>query len=528
MRRRYFPRASEALAAACVLALGLANMMPVLLRRPGFREIPITCGYACCMVALAAIFQGLHARRPRRWLALAGLALGCAVGSRPHYLLVCPVAFLPAWLDARERGLGRACWRDRDWRKLAWAPTLPLAIIGLGLALYNYLRFGNPVEFGIRYQLWFADPSKLQHFAWRYLAYNLQTYWLAPAGWTRYFPFVTFIRLPDQPAGFYGAEDPYGILPNMPFALFALAAGALWARGPSRPASRLRVFAAGVVLVAGVMSLTVSLFHASLNRYMVDFAPAVVPPGLPEPARIGRAAVVSGAPPRRSAPRSPAGSPSTRPGASVMSWASLRHNELFRAEHPALYSRLAHRWNWLSYEYDRWRGTRYGPLEMQVTFPPDRTGASEPLVVTGRAFLSDFLFVHYVAARKLGPVRRRTHQPWQFSWPGRPGGARAGIRSGLISAPLYPPAAHPYFDAMLGRSATAAGNGPGDAWMATWSWTAPSPATTPRAPRRPSGRPGTARALGSPFLRPDRFPGAGCREQRWISSGAALAPCAAN
>ena len=45
-------------------------------------------------------------------------------------------------------------WRERRqiWAVLM-AATVPIPLIGLGLMLYNALRFDNPFEFGMRYQL---------------------------------------------------------------------------------------------------------------------------------------------------------------------------------------------------------------------------------------------------------------------------------------------------------------------------------------------------------------------------------------
>jgi hypothetical protein len=444
VQRRYFPRAPAPLILASIVAAGLANMMVVLLRRPSFREVPITCGYACCMVALAAIFQALHRRRSACWLAIAGTALGLAVGSRPLYLLACPVVFLPVWWDARARRLGRACWRDREWRTLVGAAVLPLLLVGLGLALYNYLRFGNPVEFGLRYQFWFEDPAKTQRFAWSFFVYNLRTYWLAPAEWSRYFPFVTFIKLPPQPAGFYGAEDPYGILPNLPFALFALGSPALLGAGRPDAGGRLRVFSLSVAFTAASMSVVMAFFQASLNRYMVDFLPAVV-----LLACLGLFAVSA-----RPWCRGTSAAALTFTACLLSGYsagfgvlASLRHNELFRAEHPVLYGRMAHRWNWLSYAYDRWHRTEYGPLEMKVIFPVDRIGTVEPLVATGHSFLSDYLYVHYLGPDSIQFGLEHTSRAGLL---GRPVPAAPGqvheLRIDLGS--LYPPADHPYFDSM--------------------------------------------------------------------------------
>lgn len=441
VRARHFPQVSGAWAVAGIIALGLADMMPDLLRRPGFREIPITCGYACCMLGLSALFQALHSRRPGAWLAGAGAAFALAVGSRPLYLLACPAVLLPVWWDARERGLGRGCWRDRAWRHRAAAAIAPMAAIGLGLAIYNFERFGSPFEFGLRYQFWTEDPAKTTRFAWRFAAYNLHAYWLAPAGWGRFFPFVQVASLPAAPRGFYGAEDPYGILPNMPFVFLAFG---LTLAAPGASAGRRRVFCAAVAGIALVMGAAMTFFQAALNRYMVDFLPTLV-------LSAGLGLFVLAAQPWW---RGPARALAAGAVALLVGWsalfnvlASIRHDELLRLDDPELYRPLAHRWNWIPYLCDRWRNTPYGPVEITLVFPAGRIGAIEPLVVTGHSFLSDYLFVQY-----LGPEALRfglEHTSRGTFWgpavrfqPGRPHTLRVDLGS------LYPPAAHPYFDRM--------------------------------------------------------------------------------
>ena len=80
---------------------------------------------------------------------------------------------------------------------------------------------------------------------------------------------------------------------------------------------------------------------------------------------------------------------------------SLQHNLLLRMNHPELYARLARTANHLPWWYDRLAGTQYGPVELRVVFPRDVQGQVEPLVVTGNEFLSDYLYVHYLAEGRL-------------------------------------------------------------------------------------------------------------------------------
>ena len=170
------------------------------------------------------------------------------------------------------------------------------------------------------------------------------------AGWSQYFPFVTVAKLAPAPAGYFGAEDPYGILPNMPFALLAPGALFLLGRRARGGAPGLRCFCAVAALTAVAMAFPLIFFQAALNRYMVDFTPAVI-----LLACLG-ALALSGRPWFRGSTAALGTLAICGVGAYSAVFgllASFRHNELFRDEHPALYRRVAYRWNWLSYEYDR-------------------------------------------------------------------------------------------------------------------------------------------------------------------------------
>lgn len=121
---------------------------------------------------LGALFLVLHldaawdARQPAR----AGLWLGLAVACRVSLAFAVPFFLLEWW---------------RTGRRLA--PLLrflaPLAAIGLVLALLNYLRFDDPLEFGHRY-LDIRWQSRIQThgmFSAHYLARNLEAMlWLVP------------------------------------------------------------------------------------------------------------------------------------------------------------------------------------------------------------------------------------------------------------------------------------------------------------------------------------------------------------
>jgi hypothetical protein len=451
VRRRYFGAAPEWSMFAGEVALGLLTLVPIMLRRVSVWEVPISCGYACCMLALYAFFASGEGRHRAIWLAVASASLGLAVGSRPTYLFGSIALLVPLVQAARAHGLGFGAWRDRAWRRLAWAAIGPIAAVGVGLAIYNVLRFGSPVDFGFRHLMNSDRMDTVRLFSWSFFWYNLRVYLLAPCGWTAYFPFVATATVPVPPLGHLGVEDPYGVLPNIPFVLLALGTLGLVFR-PDRGSEDRRglgMLCVAAWLVAILTGLAVSAFGGAINRYMVDFVPTLVvlscvgwfrltSPGWG--AKGARAAVLA------------LSILLLAYSALFAVLASARHNELFRADHPAVYRRVAHRWNRISALLDRWRGTVYGPVELKVVFPVDQVGQVEPLLATGRSFLADYLFVHYPSPDTVAFGLSHTSRAGLLSEavhvePGVPHTLRIDLGS------LYPPAEHPYFDRLSAAEA---------------------------------------------------------------------------
>jgi tetratricopeptide (TPR) repeat protein len=266
--RHYFAEVSVAVAAACALALGLATGLPVLLSQSDVYEVPISCGYMLTMLALGAIWRALQDQeRSWRWVAMASAAYGLAVGARPSLLFGAVILLVPvaqAWSERQQIGA----------RLLA--AIGPIILIGLGLMLYNDLRFNNPFEFGLRYQLAGERQFTQQLFSLRNLWFNFRVYFLEPAHWSVHSPFIRDITLPPRPTGHGQVRSPFGILTNIPLVWLALAAPLAWRSQSGKAATILRWFTTAVALLFGICALTVGLFWSASFRYEVDFLPVLV------------------------------------------------------------------------------------------------------------------------------------------------------------------------------------------------------------------------------------------------------------
>ena len=268
--RRYFAEVNVSVVAACAVALGLATGVPVLLSRTDVYEVAISCGYMLTMLALAAIWCAWHEPERRcRWLAAASLAYGLAVGARPSLLFGVVILLVPV----------AQSWREPWSRKLSglMAVTGPILLIGLGLMLYNFLRFENPFEFGQHYQLNAEHMVPSKFFSLHYLWFNLRVYFLGSARWSARFPFVDEIPVPPPPPGHGGGvEGPLGILMNIPLVWLALAVPLACRRHAGQTTSILRWFVVAVAMFFGSCVLTLGLYWWVNFRYEVEFLPALL------------------------------------------------------------------------------------------------------------------------------------------------------------------------------------------------------------------------------------------------------------
>jgi tetratricopeptide (TPR) repeat protein len=266
--RRYFSEVSVWVVSACALALGLATGVPALLPPSDIYQVVISCGYMLTMLALGAVWCALHDKeRTCRWLMAASVAYGLAVGARPNLLFGAVILLTPVVQARRER--------QRVWPVLA-AATIPITLIGLGLMLYNVLRFDNPFEFGAHYQLgwqrWVTQPL----FSLRYLWFNFLVNFLEPARWNARFPFVHEATVPPLPSGYTVVQDPFGVLTNIPLVWLALAVPLAWRERSGQERGVLRLFVAATALLFGMCALTIEFYYSAAGRYEADFLPALV------------------------------------------------------------------------------------------------------------------------------------------------------------------------------------------------------------------------------------------------------------
>lgn len=255
-------RISTPLLALYLLALGIGQSVPFVLHRVKVYEIAIACGYCCASAGFYFLFRWFCAGRRRAlWAGLSGLCFGLAIGSRPHLALAAAAGFVLIMLFSKRNLVAFA---------------LPVIACGVAIAAYNYARFGNPLEFGLRYQL--AD-TPYQNIRLSIVNETAGLYYLlfCTPDLVPEFPFVRLAwREPFDsdknmmPARYF-LEPTAGILGVSPLACLAILLPFCRKRFESRRGVfgflvAICAFAAGCILFIAATGLT-------SQRFEVDFAP---------------------------------------------------------------------------------------------------------------------------------------------------------------------------------------------------------------------------------------------------------------
>lgn len=274
MRRDVFAHVSDGVFALSALALGITNLMPLILRRPDVWEVPICAAYAFASLAALAWYGVLRAERRRYDLLAAvglcsALALGCRPNTAPLLALLCGSAAYRTLSTARAGRLPALL-----------ALSLPVAAIGIALAGYNFVRYGHPLDFGLKYQL-SGDASPFQRPSPSLFFFNLKLYLLQPPTFSSEFPFVAATLPTWFPDEHHGVESVIGVVIWMPVVLLAPFA-LLWSWRQRRSAAGSACLWCLATLVLSALGNLAALciVPGGCVRYQLDFAPLLAMAGV--------------------------------------------------------------------------------------------------------------------------------------------------------------------------------------------------------------------------------------------------------
>ena len=147
--------------------------------RPLFYELAISGGFMCVTIGAYLLMTSnilWDGKISYVRLGFASFFLGYAVLCRPTLAVYCIAAlfFFAGGLKKALDGLEKR-QKTRTFFKYAAVALVPLGIIALGQMTYNYLRFDNPLDFGIQYSLTINDFTHAE-FHWKYVLINMYAY----------------------------------------------------------------------------------------------------------------------------------------------------------------------------------------------------------------------------------------------------------------------------------------------------------------------------------------------------------------
>lgn len=209
-------------------------------------------------------------------LAFASLHWALAVGTR---VIILPAVGFSAGLTLFFIYKVFSLKTIKEFVSLLIAMGSPLAMVGFGLAYYNYARFGNILEFGLTYQLGTVDYINFHDiFSFSRIQQNLNLYFLYPVKILSQFPYlyrVEYVNSNDRMAG---------LIIVVPFVILALPLFRLLRSIPSQanklhsslyslPENWLIFLFAGSW--GGVFFLMMAYYFVAM-RFVLDFMPALL------------------------------------------------------------------------------------------------------------------------------------------------------------------------------------------------------------------------------------------------------------
>ena len=262
---------SAAVLSISLLALAVCQSAPYLCNRVDVYEVAIAGGLFCIASGFFFFIKGLTSAKSNVWFAASGFAFGLAISCRPHLafagLIVSLVLIVRIWK------------RRRSGLIIEWiGASLFLAALvtcGTALGLYNYLRFDDPFEFGLRYLLAGEPGQQRLLISAANVIPGLYYLLICPPDFSLVFPWVRLaLRMP------FGATQ----FPFSPGYFLEPVAGALWIAPfmvaavipPSGTSRIIRLVSASAVLASVSILFFIAASGFTTQRYLADFLPLLV------------------------------------------------------------------------------------------------------------------------------------------------------------------------------------------------------------------------------------------------------------
>jgi hypothetical protein len=227
--RLFFTETPARAVVLCIFLIGC--ILPILwsLNIPDVYEAAIGAGQFFLIGGIYFAILAFENGIKKRHLVLTGLFWACSVGSRA--INVFPILFLTALTLF-------SLWKNHPnpihWKKitpLAVALLAPLAFGAILIGWYNWARFDNLFEFGLRYQITIYNLNRNMHLVFHpgYFPFNFYAYLFQPFEFITHFPFIQPIKTSELMKNL-GIATPHlfsggrvtGILFHAPFLFLAI------------------------------------------------------------------------------------------------------------------------------------------------------------------------------------------------------------------------------------------------------------------------------------------------------------------
>jgi hypothetical protein len=273
---KYFPQISQPQLILAGLVLGLCNNALFLLARTSVYEVAIASAFCLMNLALFFLYNMFSNNFKVKDVCLFSICLGLCVAGRPNFTLVCLIAIPIVFVFFLK------LTPKKDLFKLGIALVGPIFLIGMVLALYNYIRFDSFFEFGMHYEI--ADDNRITSHEMKMNPYNwltgLHYYFFSKFSsgpWASISPtdlkFKKFwMMLPIQNVRDYSLGY-VSVFTTVPVCLFLFALPLVYIKNKDSNRLPLWRFTGLTFLAVGIIILYTTSLGLANQRYITDFLP---------------------------------------------------------------------------------------------------------------------------------------------------------------------------------------------------------------------------------------------------------------
>jgi len=276
----YFQKLPRSMFLLAAVTMGLALPATWILSTPRIYEASIAGGQFFFIGGCFWAYTSVVNKTSRTWrLFIASIHWACAIGSR--ITLLPAVLFLVVMVLIKVGHDSRTSIISKGTTAAISALILPIAVGGIGLAWYNWARFGSILETGLRYQLTSTDyiNSGSTLFSIENMPGNLYNYFTHAFATTRIFPYV-------KPVENVGTnERMVGLLFTVPYFLLALISPATLISQPTEepekveenyPHRSLNWLVLSLIGVTIINSTLLLSYYFAAMRFLSDVVPSLL------------------------------------------------------------------------------------------------------------------------------------------------------------------------------------------------------------------------------------------------------------